>query len=86
MEASVGQVFQGFDFYLSYLFIYLFIYLFEIGVGREIERDKNSDVREKHQFVASLNAPQLGTEPTTQACTLTRNRTSNLSLCGMMPN
>ena len=30
--------------------------------------------------------PQLGAWPTTQACALTRNRTSNLSVCRTMPN
>ena len=30
--------------------------------------------------------PQLGTRPTTQACTLTRNQISNLLLCQMMLN
>ena len=30
------------------------------------------------------HAPQLGTWPTTQACTLTETRTHDLSLCGMM--
>ena len=30
--------------------------------------------------------PQLGTEPATQACALTGNRTGDLLLCGMTPN
>ena len=29
---------------------------------------------------------QLGTKPATQACALTGNQTSELSVCGMMPN
>ena len=33
-----------------------------------------------------LNKPWLGTEPTTWACSLTGNWTSNLSLCRTMPN
>ena len=32
-----------------------------------------------------LKRPQLGTCPATQACALTRNQTSNLRVCGMMP-
>ena len=33
-----------------------------------------------------LARPQLGTWPTTQACTLTGNRTDNLLVCGMTSN
>ena len=36
--------------------------------------------------VASHTHPDRGTEPTTQACALTRNQTSNPLLCRMMPN
>ena len=34
----------------------------------------------------SLAHPQLGTWSTTQACALTGNQTSDLSVCGLMPN
>ena len=38
-------------------------------------KERNNDVREKHQSVASytLHVPQLEAEPTTQACALTEN-------------
>ena len=57
-------------------FIYLFL---ERGKGREKEREGNID-----QLL--LEHTQLGTEPTTQACALTGDQTSDLLLCGMMPN
>ena len=40
--------------------------------------------RRKYQSVASLMS--CGTKPTTQACALTGNRTSDLSLCSTMSN
>ena len=68
--------------------IYLFTYFRE--KGREGERERNIDVREKHQFGYLSYTPQLGAESTTQGieleCALTRNRTGNFSLCRMMPN
>ena len=44
----------------------------------EKERDRNMDVREAHQSVAS--------EPATQACALTGNQTGDISLCRTIPN
>ena len=58
-------------------YIYLFL---EKGEGREKERERNIDMWEIHWLVASHTA-QMGTWPATQACTLTGNRTSNLSVC-----
>ena len=57
-----------------------FMYLF-LKRGKENQRERNIDMREKHPA-----RDQPGTETTTQACTLTGNRTSDLSLCGMTPN
>ena len=57
-------------------FTYLFL---EIGEGREKERESNIDQ-------LPLTWPQLGTWPTTQACALTRNQTSDLSICRLMLN
>ena len=66
-------------YYCSYIlkdFIHLFL---ERGEGREEERKRKIDVREKHQSVASRLLPDLGPyvgtipEPTTQACALTWN-------------
>ena len=54
-------------------FIYLFL---ERGEGREKEREKNIDADQ-----LPLIYPQPGTWPTTQACALTGNRTSDLSVC-----
>ena len=73
------------DFFLRfYLFTYL---LLDKGKRREKERERNIDVREEHQLVASYSCPQVGTEPMTQARALTRNhRTSDLLLCGTTPN
>ena len=60
--------------------IYLFL---ERGKRKEKERERNIDVREKHQSVASCTCPDRpGTEPSTQACALTGNWTSDLLLCG----
>ena len=69
------------------LFICLFVYLFicERGEGSEKERERNIDVWEVHWSVP-LTAPQLGTWPTAQACDLTGNQTSNLSVHGLSLN
>ena len=62
----------------------LFIYFLERGGGREKERKRNIDAREKCGLVIS-RVPWLRTKPTTQACALTGNQTGGLSLCGTMP-
>ena len=63
--------------YFIYLFIYLIFYLF---IFRERGREG-----EKHQCVVASGAlpppPPLGTWPTTQACTLTRNWTGYSLVC-----
>ena len=56
------------------------------GEGREKERQRNIDVRDKHGSMASPYVPRPGPEPATQARALTRNQTTDLSLCGMMAN
>ena len=58
-----------FLFFLKILFIYL-----ERREGKEKERERNINVW------LPLMRPQLGTWPTTQACALTGNRTSNPSV------
>ena len=62
------------------LFFFRFYFLnLEKGEGREKEG-------EKHRSVASCTHSNPWIKPTTQACTLTGNRTSDLSLCRMMPS
>ena len=71
-------------FCLFFKRFYLFVFRER---GREGEREGK-----KHQCVreTSINyllyVPQPGTEPTTQACGLTGNRTSDLLLCRTIPN
>ena len=61
------------------------IYLFLArGQGREKGRERNIDVREKHQLVASC-MPPTGDLATTQACVLTGNQTGDFLVCRMMP-
>ena len=51
----------------------LLIYFLERGEGRKKERERNINVKEKHQLVASHMHPRLGSEFTTHACALTGN-------------
>ena len=41
--------------------------------GREEERERNMDVREKHRSVASPTHPNWVPNPLTQACALTQS-------------
>ena len=61
-------------FFLKILFIFR-------QKGREGEREG-----EKHQCVVALAHSQLRTSPTTQACALTGNQTSNPLVCRPMLN
>ena len=58
------------------------------GGRREKERERNTNVREKHQSGDFCKHPDQGwkMEPATQACALTRNQTGALSVYGTMPN
>ena len=68
---------------LACLFTYLFIYLrFYLFTFRAEGRETNIDVPEKHRLVAPCTPP-IG--PTTQACHLKGNQTSDLSVCGQHP-
>ena len=58
-----------------------FIYLF-LERREEREREREGNI----WFGCLLNAPWLGTEPATWACTLTGNWTHYLSLCETMPS
>ena len=69
---------RGYFFFLFKIF-YLFVFRESVKRGRETSTWETS----KHCL---SYAPWLGTEPTTQACAVTRNQTCNLSLCRMTPN
>ena len=66
-------------------FIFVFKDFLSLFLERGEGRERTTDVREKHQLVASCKQPDLD-EPTTQARALTGNQTSDLSLCRMTPN
>ena len=50
------------------------------------KRRRETSMCKRNMHLLPLPCPQLRTWPTTQACALTGNRTSNLSLCGTMPS
>ena len=54
--------------------------------GKEEEREGDTNVREKHQLVASHTCPAPGTKPTTQACALTGNQKLTLGSMGPRSN
>ena len=68
-------------FYILFLFFLLF--LREGKGGRRRGRETSMCERDMDQL--PLARPQPGTKPATQAHALTRNQTSELSLCGMKP-
>ena len=87
-RASLGhwdyKVYLRTRVWLPFLFLFCFlkdfIYLFlETGEETEKERERNTDVQEKHRSVASHMS-------STQGCALTENRMGGLMLCGMTPN
>ena len=67
------------------LFFFKILFIFR-EMGREEERGRNIEVRERCIKQVPLVHPHPGTGPTTQACALTGNRTGDLPLCGKMPN
>ena len=55
--------------------------------GREGEGEGDNHQCERETLISCLlHMPQPGTKPTTQACALTGNQTSDLLVCGMMTN
>ena len=49
-----------------------------LGRGEEREKERETSVWERYIYWLSLAHPQLGTQPTTQACVLTWNQTGDL--------
>ena len=72
--------FSLFSFFLSSSFKKIYLIIFRDG-GREGEREG-----EKHPCVVASHASLLGTWPTTQACALTGNRTSDPLLYRLVLN
>ena len=92
-QNSCSTLLHWFPWFLSFLFFKDFNYLFlERGKGREQDRKRNISVGQKYQYKREtligclLHSPRPGTKPTTQACVLTSNRTSDFLLCGAMPS
>ena len=54
--------------------------------GREGERESEKHRCERETSISCLLYTCQGTEPATQVCALTGNRTSDLSVCGTTPN
>ena len=63
---------------ILFIFIHIFLFL-DRGKERENRMERNIDWL---PVVCALT----GTNPSTQACALTRNRTRDLSLCGKTPS
>ena len=66
--------------FLSFLKKILFIYFQRQGKGGRKDRERNIDVQKIHQSVASHTPPTGDLTHTTQACALTGNQTSDLSV------
>ena len=78
-------VYENFNLSTSLPTLFIFhilnvLLLLERG-GREKERERNIRYWCVRIHRLSMSYPQLGTWPLTQACALTRNRTSDLSVC-----
>ena len=65
---------------LSFLFLRFYPFTFR-EKGRERERERNIDMRENTSIGGFSEVPQLGTKTDIQACALTWDQTSGLSVC-----
>ena len=57
-------------------------FFFKRGEGKETEKERNIDAREKHQLAASHTHRNWGNKPKIQACALTGNWTHDLLVYG----
>ena len=64
----------------------IFFYFLKILFFFILERGKEGERERKKNINQLPFEPKPGTEPKTQACALTRNRTGNLLLCRTTPN
>ena len=71
----------------AYYFFFERLYLFlERGEGREREKERNSDVREKHRSVALVHAPVRDQTRNPGFCPSWASQTSDAPLFGLTPN
>ena len=76
--------FCAFFFFFFYKFLHIYLFMSR-EQGREEEREGEKHWCERETLIGCLlNEYCLGIEPTTQACALTGNQTTDL--CGMSPN
>ncbi|KAF6114729.1 hypothetical protein HJG60_010663 [Phyllostomus discolor] len=71
--------------FLLLFFKILFIYFLERGEGREKKKERNINVQEKHQLVASCTPPTGDLAHNPGMCP-DQNQTCDLSVCRTMPN
>ena len=76
--SGFGKVQVPLPFFLPFFKKRFYLLSSERGKGREKEKARNIDVTEMY-------APPLGSEPTIQTCTLTRNWTRTFHLAGWRP-
>ena len=69
LKDTLIQIFQALKYILLSFFLRFYLFIFREGGGRE-----------RISISCLLYVPHLGTKPTTQACTLIKNQTSNLSV------
>ena len=77
-----SKIIKSHEYFIYLLFIYSLIDSRE-GVGREKERERNMDVREKHQLSACTH-PSWG--PNVQPRHMTGNQTGDLLVCRITPS
>ena len=83
---STGYVYKFFGFSISYTIFLKILFIFERGERREKEREGETSMWERYIDRLLLAHPQLGTWPTTQACALSGNQTSDLLFCRLALN